>query len=617
MAMKMPLPGGYRTVLIATALVQFVLTAISLPLGELFSAAPLLHIDAAHHWYQIHVAAELAQQGRLVGYDPTFAAGYLGGIPYNTSAKLPALVVAASGGHLNPAVAFKLFSFVAAIVGPLALPLAARSLGLGAGVAAIVSLFTLILWWASPIHWYHTAGVVAWPVVVLMATWFAAGLIAYVTGRAGTWTAAGMAALGCVLFLVHPIFPLAAIIALIPLTWVFRREIAPRRLPVVLVVVPAICVGINLPWILAMTQASGMAGGQQPYQQVVDINMFWQDMLGLPGQGRGSKFYAVLVFLALWGVVAAREIAAKRLALALFIGGLATVLLADVGSAWRAVALVQPNRFGIQGYILLLLPAAIGVIAMAGALRSSGWMRGAAIASAALSVLAVVFYFNEVRRELSPRTAGHYGFAPPEVRGVGPMSGWALERLRQDTTASARVMFELSHARVHDDAHMAGYLAVQSEREFIGGAYPYTHFANVWDHWMLGRSLDAMPVAQFQAYLELYNIGWILAHSEALKRYLAGVPNVAAVSSREPLALYRVSIEHTFFAQGTGKVRARAVNRIDLADLQGDVVVLKYHYVPGLRTEPAVPVDGIRLLDDPEPFIRLTKPPGAVRLYLP
>jgi len=608
------LPGGYRTVLVATALVQLVLTAISLPLGELFSATPLLHIDAAHHWYQVHVAAELAAQGRLVGFDPTFAAGYLGGVPYNTSAKFQAVVAAVSG--LSPAVAFKLCSFGAAIVGPLAVPLAARNLGLGAGIGAIAAGLGLILWWASPIHWYHTGGIVAWPLAVLVASWFAAGLTAYVAGRAGTWMLVGMTVLGGVMFLVHPMFPVAVLPALAAAAWVFRREVQLRRVLAVAVVVPTACIVVNLPWILAMTQASGMASGQQPYQQVVDINMFWRDMLGLPSQGRGSKFYAVLVFLGLWGVFATRDRVQRALAGAFFVCGVATVLFADLGSVIRAVALLQPNRFSFQGYVLMLVPAALGIPAMASAARSAGPVRVAAMASAALSAVAILFYLNEVRRELSSGPGGHYGYAPPEARGPGPFSTWALDQLRQETGPDARVMFELSHARVYDDAHMAGYLAVQSGREFIGGAYPYTHFANVWDDWMFGRKVEATPVAQFQAYLQLYNVGWILAHSDSLKRYLADVPNVTPVSSKPPLALYRVGIDHTFFVEGSGRVTARAVNRLDLADLQGDTVVLKYHYLPGLQADPPVQMDGVKLLDDPEPFIRLHKPSAAVRLYM-
>jgi hypothetical protein len=49
----------------------------------------------------------------------------------------------------------------------------------------------------------------------------------------------------------------------------------------------------------------------------------------------------------------------------------------------------------------------------------------------------------------------------------------------------------------------------------------------------------------------------------------------------------------------------------------GSEVVLKYHYVPGLVTEPPVQLSGEHLLDDPMPFIRIANPPAQLRLYLP
>jgi hypothetical protein len=149
----------------ATLLLQSLLVAMTLPIGELLTPTPLLHIDAAHHWYEVMVAAELAQQGKLVGYDPFFAAGYLGGIAFNTSARVPALFaapfVASFGPAVSVALAFKLFSVACAIAGPAALPAAARTLGLHAGHQLAAAALALMLWWASPLQWYHTAGIVA------------------------------------------------------------------------------------------------------------------------------------------------------------------------------------------------------------------------------------------------------------------------------------------------------------------------------------------------------------------------------------------------------------------------------------------------------------------------
>ncbi len=611
------IPGGYATVMALTLVVQLVLVSISFPLGELFTATPLLHIDAAHHWYEIHLAVELAQQGKLVGYDPFFAAGYMGGVPFNTSARLPALIAALFGPMVSPALAFKLFSFGCAVAGPAAIPAAARALGLRPGVGAVAGLLALLLWWASPVHWYHTAGIVAWPFVVFGAAWFAATAAEFVCGKGGVGTFLMLALCGAVLFLVHPLFPLAAGLALLPLLFALRRDLIPRRLPALVVALPLLCIALNLPWILATVQHPGMADGMQPYQQVVDINMVWRDMLGLPSAGRGSKLYFVLVFLAIWGAFASPKGREKYLAVALLVGGIGTVVFAAIGSAIPALAVVQTNRFSFQGYVLLLIPAALGALQIGRAAVGAGVTRYMAVPSAAFGLLALVFFVNEVRLELTPGRTAYYGDAPPEVRGIGPLSNWALDQLRTQTDPGARVMFEQSNARVHDGAHMAGYLAVQSSREFIGGAYPHMHFANFWDNWMFGRTADGLPAERFREYLALYNVGWMLVFSDRVKRTMAGMPEISLVAQQGPLALYRVNLPHSFFIQGAGEVTGRATNRLDLANLEGDTIVLKYHFVPGMVTEPPTQVDGIQMLDDPQPFIRIRRPPRSLRLTGP
>lgn len=609
---------GHGIVLLAALLLQAVLVGIGFPVTELFSATPLLHVDAAHHWYQITLAADLAGQSRLSGYDPTFAAGYLGGIPYNTSARLPAALAAALSPWISAAVAFKLFSVGCALLGPLAVPAAARALGLPPRVAAVSALLAIILWWASPVHWYHTAGVVAWPFAVFAALWFAASVVAFARGDGGAARFVLLLAAGAGLFLTHPLFPIAAAIAIIPMLAVSLRTLQVGRLWAWLVVLPLGCVAANLPWILATVRNPGMADGMQPYQQAVDIHMVWQDMLGLPSAGRGSRWYGVLVFLAAWGVAASWLPDRRKLCIALALAAVATLVFAAVGSASAPLAVIQTNRFGIQAYVMLLIPAAVGLLHMARqAVRGRGVVRIAAVPSLAIALLATAFFANEVRRELTPGRQAYYGSEPPEVRAVGPASQWALQQLRTHTDAGARVMFELSHARVHDGAHMAGYLARESGREFIGGAYPYTHFANFWDNWAFGQPLDGMPVEKFREYLGLYNVGWLLVHSPGARAYIAQLPELSLLAQAHGLALYRVDAPHSYFVEGSGNVVGRSANRLELANLSGETVILKYHYVPGMRSEPAARVDGVVLPGDPQPFVRIRRPAAAVVLSMP
>jgi hypothetical protein len=98
--------------LAALVLVQAALVSVSFPLSEVLTAKPILHIDSAYHAYQIEVARILWDTHAVVGYDPYFAAGYVGGIPFNGSARVPAVLGLFLSGPAAPFIALKIFLFV-------------------------------------------------------------------------------------------------------------------------------------------------------------------------------------------------------------------------------------------------------------------------------------------------------------------------------------------------------------------------------------------------------------------------------------------------------------------------------------------------------------------------
>ncbi len=57
-------------------------------------------------------------------------------------------------------------------------------------------------------------------------------------------------------------------------------------------------------------------------------------------------------------------------------------------------------------------------------------------------------------------------------------------------------------------------------------------------------------------------------------------------------------------------------NRLELSELKGNTVVLKYHWIDGLHSEPATKIEPVKLADDPIPFIKLIEPPANLRLRL-
>ena len=80
-----------------------------------------------------------------------------------------------------------------------------------------------------------------------------------------------------------------------------------------------------------------------------------------------------------------------------------------------------------------------------------------------------------------------------------------------------------------------------------------------------------------------------------------------------PVHLLKVNQTFSWFTEGEGKVKA-TLNRIELTELKGKVTVLKYHWVAGLKSEPAANIEPVKLADDPIPFIKIIDPPASLIL---
>ena len=52
--------------------------------------------------------------------------------------------------------------------------------------------------------------------------------------------------------------------------------------------------------------------------------------------------------------------------------------------------------------------------------------------------------------------------------------------------------------------------------------------ASSWDGQAFGTPIAAMTHDNFRRYLELYNVGWIVAHSPEMKQYLSNAPGIEA-----------------------------------------------------------------------------------------
>jgi hypothetical protein len=621
------LPAGERrlvfALIVVTLLIQFALVSIALPLGELLSQKPLFHIDAAWHWYHIKIAEELFQSGRIVGYDPAFNAGFPEGVTYNWSAKLPAAMAISFGRWFSEIVIYKLYVFASAIVAPACVPLALFFLRLKRGALLMGTLFGILLWWISTFHWYHTAGMVSFVAGSYVALPYLAWVLKYLEEGGGLRSLVVIGLIGAFAMFWHPMFPIPVAIGIAIYLAIDMRSLVRERLLKLFTVVPLLALLPNLFWLYPMVhfQKIFVPGipDISPYGKVVAVSNLWKELAGVwSGNAHGSKLYAPIALAALWGWFYSRSSWTARVGRTFALSGVILNVLAQTGGAIPFLRFIQPNRFAPVGYLALCVPASLGIYTALRSSRESSqkWVVWAARASLAVVGLVTLYSVNEVRQEVSWTHIGHYGAPPPEVRELGPLSNWVLDWLKNDTNEDGRVMFETSEARIHDGAHMAGYYAHQAGREFIGGPYPFANFAGFWDATAFGKPIEQIPQTTFSRYLDLYNVGWFLVHSSSAKHYLDNMPGVVPLSSYGVLKAYRCERSLSYFLAGSGRVTEQHTNNLVLSELSGSDVVIKFHYVRGIKSDPPATILPIQMMDDPNPFIRILNPPKEIRLHM-
>lgn len=333
---------------------------------------------------------------------------------------------------------------------------------------------------------------------------------------------------------------------------------------------------------------------------------------------QGSKVYPLLIMASAWALFNRSAQNNRHILIAFILAAVSIEILAYCGAAFNVLRGIQPNRFAPAGYLLLCLPAGCGLSFMLRALNDRGVRRTGAVAGFILAFSIGTILTWELWREVTPGSHGRFGSSPPQVKPLGDDTAWVIDFIKHYTASDARVLFETGMGRPHDHGHLAGYYAYQTKREFVGGPYPTMYFASFWDGSLFGKPIDEITYVQMAEYFKLYNIGQIIVFSDSAKRYFDGMKGVVHFySEHEKLRAYTVDGDYSYFFRGSGRIVTRDHNHLVLTDIIGELVVLKYHYVPGLSTIPATQIEGVYMLNDPKPFVQIRNPPAHLVLSIP
>jgi hypothetical protein len=602
-------------------LLQLALINQSLPLSELLSAKDILYIDHPFHLYQIELAKALASEHKIVGYDPFFEAGYLGGITTNLSAMSQAVFAWLTSAFLTTSQSYKIYIAAVSLVSPLFIIIACNASGLVRSELLVAGIFSVLMWWASAFRWYFSAGMTASTLAGYFSVLYCILLYRHLTSERALWRQTFCLGLVAALFFfVHPQFPIPVACFVLSMLFFsgFSRTVqhaAPH-----LAMIGTIALLPNLVWLLPKFGAVSHVVSHHIFQAITTPSVPFTELMGSwRAPSMGSKMYSLLFLSSLWTLAYQKDQHNGQLNL-VFIGTwLGLAAFAYFGALLPKISMTEPNRLAPVAYLFLIPVAAQGIItALKCMLQMGPYTKKRYLAAGLMAFTLVPFSWasKETLHEVSYESGGRYGAQPPEIRGPGPITNWILDWIDSNTTNAGRILFETSLARIYDKGHVAGYLALHSGREFIGGPYLENEFVEFWDGHVFKKPIQTIDPAGFKQYMELYNVGWVVVFSPESKAYLDKIQWATRVDSFANINIYSLHRPLSYVVSGCAKSIDRSFNHVTVEPCPGNQqpIILKYHYVQGMKSSGSSKIEPVWEMDDPRPFVKVENYTGSFQL---
>lgn len=609
--------GGYNALVLAAALlVQLALLALTFPLPGWEQGQGLFHIDHPYHLYQVTLGRALLELGSLVGYDPFFGGGNLGGVTFNASAKLPVLISLLMPSAVPTEVLYICYVFICALIAPFSLACVGVLLRWPTIQTTGIALLGTLFWWIGAFHWYHTAGLASFVCASYVCIPYSVWTFQAISVKDGRFPYAriGMAGLiGGLGMWLHPFFGIMAgtLIAALVLAHCGTLNLRPvlaGGLPTGL-----IAFALNAPWVLAMKADANILG--QPYQKESGAGILVDAVLGIWGRSMGSILNPLVIALGLAALYLVKP--ERRRELMAFLGtGTALILFAAFGANANLLSDLQPNRFFAPGFLAIGIGASYAVAGAKSRLVARQRMLFSLMVVSAV-ILGGAVLARELAREVAPGEHGRYGKAPPEITSPPPSVAWLVSWINENTSSKGRILFETSLARKHGGGHIAGYLALQTKREFIGAPYPFVLTErSFWDGYGFGQELAGLSPERLATGLELYNVGWVISHSKELSRRIGELPQARLLARQGDIHIFAIARPLSYFQGGDGEIVGRDFDRLEVNARLGASLTLRYHWIKGITTTPASHIEPVVLSTHFPPFIRISNAPERFTIHL-
>jgi len=596
------------------------------PVNGLFDVNALIDQDWGLHFHHLRSIETFWTQDRvLTGYNPFFMAGYPSNTIQDLSIKFfEVAALAFSALTLSTVQWFKLIAFLSMASVPFILYFAARNFFYADDSKSLIALSAALLgtiyWWNSLPREMFFYGMIGFPVAAYLCIW-GLSLNYRIANEAKAFTPAHF---GWLLFMlvILPLHIQSLLIFLPPLIALLlvQPKLFQRNLVLSILGAGVLSLLANSFWLIpaiahrgddvssAIVEQLPLFASSQPFTFLIDY-------LGAKGYWTFRPTFlekGLRLVLLILGVLGTRRLIRsdhRSLGIMLASGLTGLFLLSYFGAFIPALKAWQPLRFKIPYDLFLVIGAAYAISRQV----QRGDVTRPRLIPLLLSGAALTFAINLAQSESTGRLQLRSQLRP-EIAGI-------VEWIDRETPPEGRILFEESGDEtgfVHDGMYLSSFLPYLTGRQIIGGPINLYndrhHFAEFHSGKLFKRDISTLHDDELRNYLQLYNIGAVVTFHPASIDKLLSIPGLVTVDQRiGPVQLMKVNQPLSWFVEGEGKVQVGA-NRLELRDLKGNPIVLKYHWVEGLAATPHANILPLKLGDDPIPFIKIVNSPRVLTL---
>lgn len=588
---------------------------------SLFNRNPIYNWDYPFHLYDCHMASAYIQGGSLIGYNPFMLGGYIHGISLSNGIFQLFCSFFGLGGQI-----FLMKSCVLIILAMIPVLIYASVSNFGFGRASAFTAFLLAMLYLYNDYFFNN--LVEFGLFGFIS---ASVLCIYMLSLFYAYAATGRMVFILVFFILFPALLLSHSMALliffppfILLYGLFFKKLTRIANVLIISSLLAILVFFLFAYVYPFfSQIYVYNNDIVPLTytlQVTDAKAVFMDFFYSSWYpSRGIQLVKTSLIVAGFFAIFRLRTFSKRLFIFFLSGSIFFLIIAYGHNLIPGLGIfsnIEPYR--------LVLPLAFLVIAPASWLISIFFGKSFKCRRRKQLLIAAIILF------LAAVSAVHLISPPNHSLNTRPSDDYI--ELRQwiidNTDKSARIIIEsnLSGDYMFATPSLANsLLSLETGREIIAGRHRRPSvkqcFACITENIFLFRPHSSVDPSELRYYLEMYNVGWIIARSDTTKSWLLGLkesnPEIFddvymlylmnySKGTEYKYYIFKTGIEHSFFINGTGGIKIEQ-NRISIYNLTkfSDSIILKYHYHPTLRAD-----KGLRLepyyFGAPVPFIMIS-----------